>query len=447
MSLATLHAASAANDPLLLAWCREGRRLIRAGVVAIACAAAALSAWCLFAPLGGALVANGLVKIDTNRKTVQHRDGGIVRDILVRDGDRVVAGQPLLILEDARVDAAFDLSQGQLDAGRIRQSRLTAESKGAVRWDTPAELRARLGEPRVADAAAREASLFAARRAALDAQIRLVREQRVALDVEVAARARELDSLGKAMRSMRDELQLNQSLLDQQFVNRTRVMQIERNVAEYQSRMDHNQAELAVGTQRIADLELRSVAMHETFVQDATSELRDVTARIVELEEQTRSARDVSQRKVVRAPVAGRVLDMRVTTAGGSIGPRDPILDIVPDDSPLLVEARITVDAIAELHVGALTDVRLTAYRQRTTPLIEGKVTYVSPDAMADRQSGAAYYLMQVRLDRASLARAGAVELQPGMGAEVFVHTHDRTASEFLVEPLLNAARRSLREH
>jgi epimerase transport system membrane fusion protein len=447
MPLASLHAAPAANDPLLHAWCREGRRLTRAGVVAIACAAALLAAWCFFAPLGGSLVANGLVKIDTNRKTVQHRDGGIVREILVRDGDRVVAGQPLLILDDARIDAAFDLSQGQLDASRIRQSRLAAESDGAIHWDTPAGLRARLGEPRVADAAAREASLFAARRAALDAQIRLVREQLVALNVEIAAREREHGSLGKAMRSMRDELQLNESLLEQQFVNRTRVMQIERNVAEYQSRMDHNQAELAGASQRIADLQLRSVSMHETFVQDATSELRDVTARIVELEEQTRSARDVLQRKVVRAPVAGRVLDLRVTTAGGSIGPRDPILDIVPEESPLLVEARITVDAIAELHVGAPTDVRLTAYRQRTTPLIEGKVTYVSPDAMADRQTGAAYYLMHVELDRASLAKAGAVAVQPGMGAEVFVRTHDRTAIEFLIEPLLNAARRSLREH
>jgi HlyD family type I secretion membrane fusion protein len=187
--------------------------------------------------------------------------------------------------------------------------------------------------------------------------------------------------------------------------------------------------------------------MHETFVQEATSELRDVTARIVELEEQMRSARDVLQRKVVRAPVAGRVLDLRVTTAGGSIGPRDPILDIVPDDNPLLIEARITVDAIAELHVGARTDVRLTAYRQRTTPLIEGKVIYVSPDAMADRQTGASYFLMHVELDRASLAKAGAVAIQPGMGAEVFVRTHDRTAIEFLLEPLLNAARRSLREH
>jgi len=235
--------------------------------------------------------------------------------------------------------------------------------------------------------------------------------------------------------------------MEQRFVNRTRVMQLKRNVAEYQSRIDANEAELAHARQRGSDLEQRLASLRETFAQNAAAEQRDASAKIVELEEQWRTARDLSQRMVVTAPVAGRVIDLRVTTRGGSIGPRDPILDIVPEDNPLHVEARVGVDAIAALHAGAHADVRLTAYRQRTTPLIGGTVAYVSPDALADRQTGAAYYLIQVRLDRASLAHAGAVAIQPGMGAEVFVRTDDRTAIEFLLEPLWNAGRRSLREH
>src|SRR3954470_10372887 len=234
MTAGVLPPTAMAADAQRAAWRGEARRLIRAGILAIACAAAALAAWALFAPLGGALVVNGLVKIDTNRKTVQHRDGGIVREILVRDGERVRAGQPLLTLDDARVEAAFDLSRGQLDANRIRGSRLAAESRGATRWELPADLRARLGEPRAADAAARESSLFAARRGALDAQIHLVREQLDALGVEAQARANEHASLAGALRSMREELKLNEGLLEQQFVNRTRVMQLERNVSEYQ---------------------------------------------------------------------------------------------------------------------------------------------------------------------------------------------------------------------
>jgi len=447
MTATTAPGPRGTDDGAVRRWRAEARGLVRVGIAAIVVAAAALLAWALWAPLGGAVVANGIVKIDTNRKTVQHRDGGIVREILVREGDRVARGQPLLLLEDARVDAAFDLTRGQLDASRLRRSRLEAESAGAARWETPPELRARLGEARAADAAAREASLFAARRGALDAQLRLVREQLEALEVEVAAREHEHDALAAGLRSMGEELRLNQDLLAQNFVNRTRVMQLERNVADYEGRMRHDEAEAAVARQRIADLQLRGVSLRETYAQDAASELRDVGARVVELEEQSRAATDARERQVVRAPVAGRVLELRVTTPGGAIGPRDPLLDIVPDDDPLLVEARVGVDAIAELRVGAPTDVRLTAYRQRTTPLVAGRVTYVSPDALADRQTGAPYYLLHVELDRASLAQAGPVEVQPGMGAEVFVRTHERSAMEFLLEPLVNAARRSLREH
>jgi len=447
MNAAAMPAAMPPADPLTGEWLRASRRAVVAGVVAIGVAAAALAAWSFAAPLGAAVVATGLVKVDTQRKTVQHRDGGTVRDILVREGDRVTAGQALVVLDDTRIDASYDLARGQLDAVRMRQSRLAAERDAAAAWAPDDDLRARLSEPRLADAAARESALFAARRSALDAQARLVTAQIAAVGVETAARQREHASLAVAMDSMEEEVQLNQTLLEQRFVNKTRVMQLARNVAEYRSRMDGNQAELAQARQRAADLQLRLSTLRETFMQDVAAELRDVTGRRVELEEQVRTALDAMQRKVVTAPVSGLVLDLRVTTPGGAIGPRDPLLDIVPDGQPLLVEARVPLDSIAELHAGAAADVRLTAYRQRTTPLIAGKVVYVSPDALADRQSGAAYYLIHVELDRAALAAAGPIAVQPGMGAEVYVRALDRTALEFLVEPLVNAARRSMREH
>jgi HlyD family type I secretion membrane fusion protein len=438
--------APAANDPLLHAWQRDVRRSIVRGLLAIALALAALLAWAGWAPLAGAIVANGVVKVDTNRKTVQHRDGGIVREIRVREGEHVAAGQVLLVLDDARIDASFELLRSQLEAARLREARLAAEREGARSWP-PAELRPSARDARAAEALAREAALFAARRSALEAQLRLVRQQQQAVAVEAGAREREHASVSAALASMQEEVGLNRALLAQQFVNRTRVMQLERNAAEYQSRLDANRAELAQARQRGADLELRASTLRDTFQQDAAAELRDALAKRVEIEEQLSSARDAAERKLVVAPVAGRVLELRVTTAGGAIGPRDPILDIVPDDSPLLVEARVTVDAIAELHAGLPADVRLTAFRQRTTPLVGGRVVYVSPDALTDRQSGAAYYLLHVALDPASLERAGALVLQPGMGAEVFVRTEERSALEFLVEPLVNAARRSLREH
>jgi HlyD family type I secretion membrane fusion protein len=444
---ASLPTAEAANDGVVHAWQRQVRRLIVAGVAALVLALGVLAAWATLAPLAGATVAVGMVRVDTHRKTVQHRDGGIVREILVREGERVAAGQALLRLDDARVEASYQMVRSQLDAQALRQARLQAERDGATAWQPPPALRPRLAEPRLAEALAREQALFDTRRGALLNQQRLLTQQLAQVEVEQGAREREFTAMQQAVASMREELELNRTLAEQAFVNRTRVMALERNAADYQSRIDANRAELAQARQRAGELQARLDALREGYRQDASADLRDTQGRIVELEEQLASARDTQQRLAVLAPVAGRVVDLRVTTPGGSIGPRDPLLDIVPDDSPLLVEVRVGVDAIAELRPGQVADVRLTAYRQRSTPLIGGRVTQVSADALSDRQGGAPYYVVQVTLDPASLAAAGEVVLQPGMAAEVFIRSRTGTVLDFLVEPLRTAAQRSLRQH
>jgi HlyD family type I secretion membrane fusion protein len=444
---ASLPTAEAANDGVVHAWQRQVRRLIVAGVAALVLALGVLAAWATLAPLAGATVAVGMVRVDTHRKTVQHRDGGIVREILVREGERVAAGQALLRLDDARVEASYQMVRSQLDAQALRQARLQAERDGAATWQPPPALRPRLAEPRLAEALVREQALFDARRGALLNQQRLLTQQLAQVEVEQGAREREFTAMQQAVASMREELELNRTLAEQAFVNRTRVMALERNAADYQSRIDANRAELAQARQRAGELQARLDALREGYRQDASADLRDTQGRIVELEEQLASARDTQQRLAVLAPVAGRVVDLRVTTPGGSIGPRDPLLDIVPDDSPLLVEVRVGVDAIAELRPGQVADVRLTAYRQRSTPLIGGRVTQVSADALSDRQGGAPYYVVQVTLDPASLAAASEVVLQPGMAAEVFIRSRTGTVLDFLVEPLRTAAQRSLRQH
>ncbi len=446
-SLPLLVPAPAPEDAAYEGQVRQARRLIVAGIGAIALAIFTMLAWAWWAPLSGSIVAAGMVKVDSNRKTVQHRDGGIVSRILVREGDHVAAGQALVELADTRIDATFDMTASQLDAQRIKQSRLEAERDMVAHWKSPAAYQARLREPRIADLVAREAALFSARRSALDAQMRTVERQVEEAAAEASAREREHESVVVALAHMQEELAVNESLLEQHYVDKTRVLALRRNVAEYRIKLESNQAELAKAKQNRSEYQFRLAGLRETFAQDAATQLRDTNAKIVDLEEQLRAARDASERKLITAPVAGRVVDLRVTTAGGSIGPRDPVLDIVPDGSPLLVEARVGVDAIGELRVGQSTDVRLTAYKQRTTPLITGKVVYVSADSLADKQNGAPYFLMHVELDRDALRRAGEVALQPGMGAEVFVRTHDRTPMDYLFEPFMNAARRSFREY
>lgn len=440
-------ALSPADDALASAWQASARRLVTTGLGAIAVTVATLIAWAQWAPLSGAIVANGVVKVDSHRKTVQHRDGGIVREILVREGEHVVAGQALLRLDDRRVDATYELTRSQLDALRLRRSRLEAERTLSAAWPAPPELRDRQGEARIADALSRESALFAARRNALDSQLRLVQRQIDEVGTELAAREREYQSITQALADMQEELSVNEALLEQAFVNRTRVLGLKRNVADYRMKLEANRAEASKGRQRGADLALRLTGLREAFAQDASTELRDTGAKIVDLEEQLRSAGDAAERLLIAAPVAGRVVDLRVNTPGGSIGPRDALLDIVPDDSPLLVETRVGVDAIAELRAGQSADLRLTAFSQRSMPLLPGRVVYVSADSLADRQTGAAYFLVHVAVDPVALAQAGDVTLHPGMAAEVFVRTRERTPLGYLLEPLVNGARRSFREH
>lgn len=404
-------------------------------------------AWLVLAPLSGSVVAMGAVKVDTNRKTVQHRDGGIVRAIFVREGERVAVGQALVELEDSRIDATLNQTSSQLDAMRLRQSRLTAEREFKLSWLVPDEFRARETDRRLAETIGRESAIFTVRRSALDSQIRQLGVQSEEVAREVAARQRESESIQIALKHMQEEVAVNESLLKENFVNKTRVMALQRSVAEYQIKQGENAAELARARRSAAELSLRVNSLRDAYLQEASTELRDVNSKLIDLEEQLGAARDASQRKHITAPVAGRVVDLRVTTAGGTLGPRDPVLDIVPDDAPLLVEARIPVDAVADVRIGQAADVRLTPYRQRETPMIDARVVYVSADSLIDRHTGAPYFTLHAELDRDSLARAGDLVVSPGMGAEVFVRTRDRTTLDFLLEPLVNAMRRSLREH
>ena len=434
-------------DALTGVWQRMASACIGVGIAAILLTLATMVAWITLAPLSGSIVAMGAIKVDTNRKTVQHRDGGIVHRILVRDGEHVTAGQPLVELEDSRIDATLHQTSGQLDAMRVRQSRLAAEHDLKPTWSPPEALRDRASDSRLAQTIAREANIFAVHRASLESQLRQLARQADEAAREIAARQRESESLALALHNMQEEIAVNEALLKDGFVNKTRVLALKRSGAEYQIKQGENAAELARAQRNASELALRSSSLRDSFVQDASTELRDVNSRLIDLEEQLSAARDAFKRKVITAPVAGRVVDLRVTTAGGTLGPRDPVLDIVPDDAPLLVEARVPVDAVADLRVGLPADVRLTAYKQRETPLVDGKVVYVSADSLTDPHSGAPYFAIHVELDRDSLARSGNLHATPGMAAEVFVRTRDRTTLDFLTEPLVNAMRRSLREH
>lgn len=256
---------------------QELKPLVRAGLLAILLGIAAFGAWAAFAPLSGAIIAPGYVKVDLNRKVVQHQEGGTVRAIRVRDGDRVKQGQELIVLDDVRIDAQLDLLRTQLDAERAKAARLEAERAYAARPGFPDELLKRKSDPKVAEQLARESGLFRARRDAIETQIAVLRRQIAETGGEIEALTAQLTAEERALKLQKEELTANQRLLEQGYVQKTRVLTLHRAVAEYEARHGEHRAELSKARQRTQELELRILSMRNGYAQSAADELKEST--------------------------------------------------------------------------------------------------------------------------------------------------------------------------
>ncbi|NIN35494.1 MAG: HlyD family type I secretion periplasmic adaptor subunit [Gammaproteobacteria bacterium] len=421
-------------------------RLIVTGILCVMLLILGVAAWVVIAPLSGAVISPGYVKVDMNRKTVQHQEGGIVGEILVRDGSKVKAGDTLITLKDVRVDASNELVRTQLDAELAQAARLAAEQAGEEEISFPPELTERSDDPRVAELLQRETNVFGIRREALTNQLSLIRRQIKDIDSEVKERLAQLKADKETLRHHQAETDLNKKLIGEGFIPKTRMIELERTGSELVSRGAENRAELASARQKISDLELRAETLRSEFQQEASNKLRETTASIFDLRERLRPAQDAEKRQRITAPISGEIVDLRITSVGAVIAPREPILDIVPENANLLVEVRVRPEDIASVHYDSLADVRLTAFRRRVTPTVEGKVTYVSADRLMDEQTNTPYYTVHVRVPPDNLKKAGDLELQAGMPAEVFIKTTPRNALEYFLDPILGFVQRSMRE-
>jgi HlyD family type I secretion membrane fusion protein len=421
----------------------ELKRLVGAGLVIITGGVLALGGWTVLAPLSGAIVAPAFVKVDLNRKVVQHAEGGIVREIHVRDGDRVKQGQVLVVLDDVKVDANLELLSIQLIAERAKAARLEAEVSYTPKLGFPADIVRKEREPRVAEILERERALFQSRRSSVETQIAALRSQIRETQTETTALLEQIAAEDRAIGLQKEELKANEELLKQNFVQKTRVLTLQRAVAEYEVKHGEHRADLARSRQKASELELRIITAQNTYKQTAVDDLKDATAHIFDLEERLRPSRDAAQRQQVLAPIGGEIVGLKVFTAGAVVGPRDVLMEIVPADKTLIVEARIRPEDINHVHVGDEAEVRLTAYKQRTTPLVAGRVSYVSGDRLVDAENKSAYYMAHVAVSPASL---GDLRMQAGMPAEVYVRTDSRTVLDYLLAPVTAYLRRAMRE-
>jgi HlyD family type I secretion membrane fusion protein len=421
----------------------ELRRQTRLIVLPLTVTAALLATWMIAAPLSGAIIAAGKLKVELNRKTVQHQEGGIVRKILVRDGDTVRAGQPLVVVSDVRNDAELTMLRNQLRAERIRNARASAEAVLARKFELPAGLDR---DPQAAEDFARESALFEARRRTLDEQIASLEAQMRNSRAQAAALTSQIETTGVSAKLAAQELALNEKLVRQGYMQSARLLQLQRDESDYRSRLAEAQSDLALSKQRSDELQARIAQARNQYQQLATDEARESAARMRELDERVRPSQDQAERQFVRAPVDGIVMAVRVSSVGEVIGPREPLLDIVPSQEKLVVEARIRPQDIDHVREHSAAEVRFTAFDARTTPLLPGTVVFVSPDRITAPESGESWFVATVAVDAAALRDHPALRLQPGMPAELFIKTPERTLFQYLAKPLRAFASRALRE-
>jgi epimerase transport system membrane fusion protein len=420
--------------------------LIRTGLVGTLLLVIAVSIWVSIAPISSAVIGTGIVEVAMSRKTVQHQEGGIVSEILVRDGSKVKAGQTLLVLKDVGVDAGNEAVRTQLHAELAKAARLSAQQTGASEIVFPAELLELNSNPRVAEWLARETSVFNVRRKALGNQTSMLNAQALEASDEIEARRAQIDADDRAIALQREEITASQLLGDKGLISNTQLLSLRRDAAQYESRRAEGAAEMSRARQNVSDFRLRAETLRSSFAQEASSEYRQATAAIFELRERLRPALDAQQRLRISAPIDGEVVDLRITSVGGVIAPRESILDIVPENADLLVKARVKPEDITSVHVDSHADVRLTAFRQRITPTVNGTVTYISADRLVDEVTNMPYYLVHVRVSLEALREAGNLQLQPGMPAMVFIRTTSRNALQYLLDPIVGFLQLSLRE-
>ncbi|UWU74064.1 HlyD family type I secretion periplasmic adaptor subunit [Bradyrhizobium huanghuaihaiense] len=422
------------------------RRISLAGWAIVAVFFGGLGAWALTAPLNGAVVANAVVKVEGNRKSVQHLDGGIVKDLRVREGDKVRSGDLLIVLDETQARAEYEVLTQQWAVLRATEVRLLTELDHGSGLVMPSDLKARSEDPYLKSVWNGQVSQFESRRAALEGQRSVIREKINQLGSQIVGAQAQVKSFTDQINSVHSEAKDIAPLVERGLIARPRILQLERTAYGLEGQIADSNANIAKARQAIAEQEQQMAQLDNDRMTDVTKDLRDTQAKILEVIPKAMNARAVLGRMEIRAPYSGQVVGLNVFSVGGVIQRGDKILDIVPEQDGLTIEAQVAVEDISDVHPNTRAEVHLTAYKQRIVPIIHGDVIQVSADRLTDPKSNNPYYTAFVRIDQDELAAMPNIKLYPGMPATVMIPTVQRTAFEYLVGPLIMSFNHSFRQ-
>lgn len=425
---------------------RSLRKTLGAGVVVTALFFGGLGTWSAYAPLSGAAVAPGVISPDGERRAVQHLEGGIVQELLVHQGSVVEAGQPLIVLDPSASRANRDVLHKELRSNLAMRARLVAERDDLPRIAFAPELTENASEE-TTTLVETQASLFDRRREARVQKKKVLQEQIAQHEKAIAGFESQLVHQARQVALVREEASGVAQLVEKGLERKPRLLALQRSEAEINSSRAANQANIAKSRVAIGEILAQIDAVDTEHRHEVGTKLAEVEAALSGVREKLRAAAHVVNRTTVVAPVAGTVVELKANTIGGVVTPGQTILEIVPRDEELLVDARISPQHINEVHAGLPARVIMSGYNQRTTPPLGGRVRQVSADRLVDNRTGQPYYLARIELAADHVRDvAPHVIMKPGMPAEVMVITSERTLLDYLVEPLRNSIRRSFRE-
>jgi len=400
--------------------------------------------WASFAPLSGGAVAQGVVSPNTSRRTVQHLEGGIVREIKVHDGDVVREGQPLVVLEPVQPRSTYESLLAQRQALLARRARLDAEKDGRSTLEFSPEL---YGSGKLLPQAETQRAMFEARSAAHQARRNVMQQKIRQLNEQIGGFKAQLENLATQLSFIHEEMAAKQKLVDQGLLPRPEALRLRRSESELAARRAEFETEIRKATQQVGETNLEMLSIDAGRLDEITAGLDKVNSEMTELDERLRASEDVLNRTTIVAPVSGSVINLRFKTVGGVVQRGDTVLEIVPNDDALIVEAKVSPNDIRLVHVGQMANIHLAAYSVRTTPRIRGTVRSASADRVTDGRGDQSYFMARVEIDRKDLEEhAPGLTVVPGMSADVIFVTEKRTLLDYLLSPVLDVLRRGLHE-
>lgn len=429
-------------DPVLQ---RRVRQPMIVGAAVIAVLVIGLGTWASLSPLAQGVSAQGEVRVESNKKTVRHKDSGTIRQVLVHEGQHVRAGQPLILYNDVEARAAYDVLQNQYDVEQAQVARFSAEATGRAAPEFPADLLARASDPRVAGMIRDQQVLFTTRAQLFESQNSVLKQRLDQIQSQIEGQEIQVKSTEEQIKYAQEELDGYQTLYDKGFAPLPMILHAKRSVADLVAHKGSLQSDVARLHQQMGETSMQIASNRDTRTSQAAEGLRDSQARLTDAAPRLSAARESLDNTVVRAPVDGYVFNLTQFTNGGVTGSGETLMDVVPANAPIVITAQIPIQDINKIHVGMEAQVRLTGLNQRWHGPMKGVITMVSADKIINEKAGVSFYRADIRVDPAELTKLKKdTVITPGMPASVALVSGKRTVMGSLISPITDTLRGAL---